>query len=218
MLHKYGWEQAAYCIAGLLAAVSFFSIGVEIVVTDTRWAALVSPLLISLVGTYVIRRWIEEVPTQGMFRLRTQSKAFVIGDGFVLPLASFFVTIGWSHGNFVGTAYGESWVRWLCIVAGFVVAIGFRVFDYPRYQVTMNTRLAFNSPTKLWHDFVVYPVLVGVMLWAGVSQLIEARSVWTWLTVVSIAAWVLLGFVDMKYPPNPEDQHPAWNSKEFRAA
>jgi hypothetical protein len=209
----YGWQQTMLCIRGLLAAAVLYLVGVWLVIEDQVWAMFAFPIVVSPLAAYVVRRWIEEVPTSGMFALKTQSKAFVIGDAVVLPFAFMFATIGWQR-----TELAEHmWVLGAVLLIGFVVAIGFRLFDRSRYQKTARTKLAFHSPTKLWHDFVIYPVLFGVMIWAGVPLLIE-WSMWTWLTLASIAIWFLLGLVDAMNQPNPEDQHPAWNPKEFRAA
>ena len=199
-----GFAVVATCLYGLAVAMMLYP----------TVLVLLTPCMVSLAGAAFVRWSLEYTPMNRMFDLKTQSWAFIVGDGLVLPIA--MLMIGFARSEVVIIGFWAHW-HWLVISAGIGLLGGivFRLMDRRRY-VNEHAERALTSPTKVWHDFVTYPVLLGVLVWAGVPLL--TPEYWVWPTAVAIFAligWAGLGARDAVRQPSPLAQHPEWDVRKF---
>ncbi len=173
---------------------------------------VLSPVMMALVRLCVERNR----KVAAMFDLETQAWGFVIGDTLVLTLVAIALTRGWQSVGPTSPYQGWDWF-WVAYAGGLVVSAGFRyMLDRPRYE-KFDAMRQFYSPTKLWHDFAVFPAVVGLMIWAWVPQL----DVWNFHTSIALIMLVLfmaLNGRDAYRKVDPKGQHPAWNPREFEPA
>lgn len=172
------------------------------------------PLAVSIGGMFFVRTALERLGWRGMFSLRKQSWAFVLGDAIALPIAFFFLI--WSYRSQEMNSFFDSrgWTL-LALIIGVIVGFVFRIVDSPRY-VDASRATALKSPTKIWHDLVVYPVLTGLLVWGGIPLLSNGVSLFEWCLIVSLLLWLAFGVRDILRPPVISEQHPRWNVKAFR--
>jgi hypothetical protein len=129
---------------------------------------------------------------KSVFSLKKQALSFIIGDILLLPAAAWLAADKWSQAT---DRSGLTWSWWvLSLLLGGIAGAAFHyLLDKPGYT---NRGYASNldSPTKLFHDFVSYPVLFGGLLYAFIP-LVGA----TWINghtipiVLLIAGWAVLG-------------------------
>lgn len=205
--------QLAMYIGFAFSAAAMYLIAIALLFEPTPFVALI-PLVVSLVGAAFVRWSLEHTSVNGMFDLKTQSWTFVVGDGMALPIA--LLMIGFARSEVVIVGFWAQW-QWFIMAAviGLVGGILFRLMDRPRY-LKASAGLTLASPTKVWHDFVTYPVLLGAVMWAGVPLLMP--EYWVWPTVVAIVAligWGGLGARDAVRQPSPLAQHPEWDTQAF---
>lgn len=206
-------KQFSMYIWFALAATALFLIAVALMLEPTIIIGLI-PLTVSFGGALVIRWHLEEQPVRSMFDRKDQSWTFLFGDGLALPVA--MLMIGFARSEVAPAGFWLQW-NWFLISAGAGLLSGviFRLADRVRYRRFGATK-TLSSPTKVWHDFVTYPVLFGVTVWAGVPLLIP--EYWFWSTVVALAAivvWIGLGICDAIRDLNPLGQHPEWDTRGF---
>ena len=200
-----------YGVVAIMPAL-YYVAGVAAIMDGDAYVVAAGALVTSPVAMWLIRFLVEQWPTTHMFSLKTQAWAFVIGDWACLPAALFFLTRGWRADGFFATWW---WVL-AAFLIGYLAMWLFGLIDAPRYEVAGATALL-SSPTKIWHDWVAYPLLASLIIWSGIPQLAGHVSVNTVIALLLLLGWALCGLRDMKYPPNPYDQHPAWNSQKFQA-
>lgn len=99
---------------------------------------------------------------------------------------------------------------------GVVAAIGFRKIDGKRY-INAGVPEALLSPTKLWHDWVVMPVVTAWLIWLVVPQLFMGSSGFPMVTVMFLALFGGLLVIDAALKPDPVYQHPRWDPVRFEA-
>ncbi len=199
-----------------LVAVVLYVIGVELFWEPTSWVFLVvlAPIVVSLFGMVFIRLVVEDIPLSGMFNPKMQSWAFLFGDGIALPLALLFIVLARGGQNVPGS--GSLGWYFTAAIVGLAGGAGFHVMETDAYR-KQDAALALESPTKSWHDFVVYPVLLGLIVWGGGPLLLpSAWDFWTILAIAALLVWVTLGVkYDAKRKPRPYDMHPAWDPVKF---
>ena len=205
--------QLAMYVGFALSAAAMYVIAVAMLFEPTPFVALI-PLVVSLMGAAFVRWSLEYSAMNDMFDLKTQSWAFIVGDGVALPIA--MLMIGFARSEVVIIGFWAQW-QWFAVAAaiGLVGGILFRLIDRPRY-LNASAGLTLASPTKVWHDFVTYPVLLSVVVWAGVPLL--TPEYWVWPTAVAIVAligWAGLGARDAVRQPSPLAQHPEWDARKF---
>lgn len=173
-------------------------------------------IIISPVAMKVIRIKKENNQPKGMFSLKTQSWAFVLGDTLAVPTLLGFAVFQWMH--FEKGWYDSAWWIFLSIGLGVAASLGFRVIDSPRYEKGDYER--FFGHTKLWHDFPVYATLVSLSAGAGIpvvaswcSDIIKAGAFQVgsglWVAVAAVS-WLLLALIDLLLiKPDPVNQHPS---------
>lgn len=212
-----------YVMFGLLA-VAMFVIATSLYGWSRPWlyAVALVPVIVSIYGMLAVRAVVEETLPNGMFNPKTQSWAFLFGDGIFLPAAMLFIALG-REGSALPTFADSS--MWLVNagVIGLLAGNIFHIMEVSNYR-KQDAMDALDAPTKIWHDYVVYPVLVGTIVWAGWPLLVADWqglwaffSLWTWLALASVGVWIVLGVVlDGKRGLRVYDMHPAWDKTHFR--
>lgn len=165
------------------------------------------PIVLSPVMMLVLRVTAEYGKPAGLLCPKTQSWTFLFGDAIALPLAFGAAAMSWSqHPSSVGR---HKVVIVFSVVTAVCVSYMFRNADSLRYRRSGNgDRL--KSPTKLWHDFIVYPVLTAVLLLIGIPVLTGYfGTIECWIMLAGVALWALFGVMDlMVIKPDPANQHP----------
>lgn len=211
-----------YVMFGLLA-VAMFVIATSLYSWLRPWiyAVALTPIVVSIYGMALVRYGVEETPLNGMYSPKTQSWAFLFGDSIFLPAAMLFIALGWDEAYLPPFADSGKWLLAAAMI-GFVVGNSFNVMEVSAYH-KQDAMDALYSPTKIWHDYVVYPVLVGTIVWAGVPLLVADWQglwvffgPWTWLALASIGIWFALGALDGKRGLRVYNMHPAWDKTHFR--
>ncbi|MDB5186691.1 MAG: hypothetical protein JWM07_163 [Candidatus Saccharibacteria bacterium] len=129
---------------------------------------------------------------KNVFDTKIQAKSFVYGDTIILPFAFFIAADKWSQMSFKG----ELMIGWF--IAGWIVGIaagfGFHfIIDKPGYK-KLGHIASLDSPTKLFHDFVTYPVLFGGLFYAFFPLLFATGlNLHTILILAAVAFWGYLG-------------------------
>lgn len=204
-----------YYIATVLIA---YLVGVGSVLKNDQTVYVVLfasiPFIVSISGMFLIRTKLERLSAKGMFSLRTQSWAFVLGDAVALPITFFCLT--WSHRSHEMNSFFESrgWTL-LALLVGVTVGIVFRKIDSARYNDASRAG-ALKSPTKIWHDLGVYPILAGLTVWSGVPLLIDGPSGAEYGVLGGLLLWACFGAYDLFRPPVISIQHPLWDTSTFR--
>ncbi len=170
---------------------------------------VILPVLISPISMQIIRQLFEGGQPATGFNPKSDSWAYLFGDFLILPF---------SMGMAARDAQHVSWLLdWRFIVAvivgGCIFSVGFRWFDSNNY-IRDGHRDRLYSPTKLWHDFVVYPVVASVFLWVTISAL-STGALGGWVAVGGIALFFTLGGVDMIRGLKPEQMHPRVQDTAF---
>ncbi len=188
-------------------------------VINGHWVmAVVFALLASPVPMALTRFFVENGSVRDMFDFRLQSWTFLFGDVFALPFTAAMATLGWMGLDKVGGHWYTSHI-WMfaSAVIGVLAGIGFHVMDSGAYRAA-EAAGSLNSPTKLVHDFVAYPVLFGALVCVGVPLLVSVfddnttnfdMKLYTGLMVIGLLTWFTLGILDAKiHNPEPAKMHP----------
>ena len=194
-----------------------FILGVQ-AVKHGWWQVLpVGMLLISPVAMAVLRYSYEDpFSLNGFLKPSVMSRAFVVGDILLLPAALGFAGRGWQV--VPGDGWGYSlWFALVAFAAGISSAVVFRRFDGPRYM-DAGVPTALLSPTKMWHDLVVMPVVIALFVWLLAPQLFGAWSSDAFMALTFLVGFGVLVVADALNPPDPAGQHPAWDAKYFQSA
>lgn len=171
-------------------------------------ALAASPLLL------LVLRLTLEKGQPGLVDLRNGSWSFQLGDPFVLMPALVVATLAWQSIPREGFFASTEWAL-LSLAIGMAGGIAFHMFDTANY-VAANWEQALNSPTKLAHDFVAYPVLLGSLVYAGVPMCVYRGELASWmlptfLILVVVVHGTLMGadaYRGMKGIMRPQDLHP----------
>lgn len=172
------------------------------------WCFVALPIVLSPFMMLVLRVTAEHGKPNGLLNPKIQSWAFLFGDSIALPVA-FGAAASWGHD--ASGLWSQGIGIFVSLVTAAVISGGFRHFDAQRYRASGNAdRLL--SPTKWWHDFVVYPILVTILVYLGIPVLVHHfGSVHCWLMLAGIAAWLAFGVIDITIiKPDPARQHPRW--------
>lgn len=194
------------------SAVIFYLCGIVAALSGWWLLLALGMLLISPVMMALLRVGFEGPVDRPFVDPHDMSWAFVAGDGVLLPLALMFAAHGWLKVDL--TAHELLLATLIYPVVGIGVAVGFRSFDGARYR-SVGWASALVSPTKLWHDFVVVPVVVSLMMWLLVPQLLTGPTGDTYLTVIVLVSFIGLVAVDGVNPPDPRRQHTRWDPRRF---
>lgn len=127
-----------------------------------------------------------------VFSHEKQAWSFIYGDLILLPLAFSAAADKWSQ---VSDRSGLTPVWWLvCLALGCVAGASFHYkLDKPGYT-KLGYVASLNSPTKLFHDFVSYPVLFGGLLFVyGPLVIATWVNIHTIVILGLVGAWFYLG-------------------------
>lgn len=205
----------------LLMAAGYV-IGIVLIMQDRpllMWLSVVifSPVMMLVWRMFELKWNIKQALR--IFNPSRQSWAFIFGDTFMLSSALLSLTRGWSKVPSVSWFHSKEWAL-VAVWVGFLLSLAFIVVDSPRYKKA-GVSYAHYSPTKMWHDYAVFPVVLSLILFAGVPQLRY------WSTDTGVAVCAILLFVglcvadavrDQRGVLNPADQHFNWDPLEFRIA
>lgn len=208
------WKQLFMYVVVAGMSLLTYVYGVIAVMLGWWWLMLPAALLLSP-GVMALLRAIFERPfgMAGFTNPKVMSYAFVVGDFALLPLALGFATFGWSSLPTDGWHYNMQffWIAYACGVLGAVV---FAVIDGKRYTLG-GVPTARQSPTKVWHDWMVMPSLIALFVWLLAPQLATLWADAAVVSLVCLASFVAIVTYDATMPPVPALQHPEWDSQEF---
>jgi hypothetical protein len=173
--------------------------------------ALAIGLFLSWGATNLIALTIER-RTETLLHPGGQYKAFYYGDLICLPgvvLAIWYLgqdmsrVPNWSHSRLWHAfwfAFGLAYGIWWHLVDG---------------HSHFYTRSQMNSPTKLYHDFVVFPLYIYILTSAGFPAVIWSRRGWKARAVIAVllAGFALLNYYDSIH--RPHHAHVNFNWSEF---
>lgn len=210
--------RAAYMTA-LMYALSVCLYGVFVGFADDRLVVGVVALVASP-GVMVFARYaLEGGRPYGIFNPKTQSWAFMFGDPLCLMPALVALSIGAGHVRPDGRAasmFSSGGWQSACLIVGMAAGLVFHLADSAAYD-RRGVYTAVKSPSKMAHDFVAYPVLVGGLLYLGVPLVIE--QIWGGggllpyvpLGLTGVGVWLVLCTCDAKRGLDPRDMHPLWD-------
>ena len=196
------WAVAVYATLIMAARDGYY-----LSVVFCAWAA--SPLTLN-----ALRVLFEEDKPTGLFDLRTQSWAFLLGDTILLPAALVIASAGWGVVN-VSQHFWQFWWFAVALFVGFGAGVLFHLLDGITYT-RAGARAALDSPTKLAHDFVAYPVLFGAMLALGLPLLLADMLPYGVMFVICLMLWLACCVRDARARLDPLKLHPMWNPRSFR--
>lgn len=158
-------------------------------------------LSITHLGTILLVLFVERRP----FVAKDQFLTFLIGDIFLAVAVFMGAALGHSEMFFNG---------WLLVPVLIGVSFGWwqTRFDINRgmYSVAQSW-----SPSKLWHQFVIYPLVGALVTGAVMSASVDTTAFM--LTLIPLLVWTALHFYDAKNPKMPHiDFH--WGKQEADAS
>lgn len=181
--------------------------GTFLIQAGNPWVAILPPL-ISTLCLLIIRYRLEYGKPSGFFDLRKQSWAFLIGDIVAMPVALLAAAFGWRE-----LAHRQLQVpAWLILVA--VVAMFGFVIAWTRHEAQSYASFGkgnvdrIGSPSKMWHDGVVYGSLSYLLVWGGVPVVVTQPLGWGLVMILALLLWLGLGIADGYRKLPPSDLHP----------
>lgn len=122
---------------------------------------------------------------------RTQFKSFIWGDTFCLPLAAFSLGFIFNDWESKSEWLNSTWWQAVCAVAAIVVAVVSRKLEAKN---SLYRPAQFNSPTKLWHDYFVIPVMTALFLYGAPAWFSESVF-WSPGVMIGLGLWfgILMG-------------------------
>ncbi|MGB3946279.1 MAG: hypothetical protein WBK76_05615 [Candidatus Saccharimonadales bacterium] len=206
------FAQPLLYLTASLAAVMFYINGMLLTEAGQIYWLPIGMLLISPLMMALLRIAFEGPLTRSFFDPRTMSWSFVVGDLLLLPAALWFAGLGWRQLDL--SAQTKLVSAGTYVAAGIIVMVMFRKLDGDRYREA-GCSLSLKSPTKVWHDCVVMPVVVALGMWLLAPQLLMERSWYTVVAVVLLGGFFLLNLIDALNQPDPRRQHPLWDTTRF---
>lgn len=169
------------------------------------WRAVVLVWLTSPVMLSGLAVFGEDRPFSDFLELGDMPWSLIIGDVVVLPSMAFVAARSASDWRDQSFAIKSS-VRRLCLAAGLAAGLAFHLYDGAGYRVMKLGNLV-ASLTKVYHDLVIYPVLFGALLFAGIMVVRFAQPNTRRVFLLLLAAWVMLVVLDANRGLNPNDFH-----------
>lgn len=151
-------------------------------------ALAASPLL--LLTLRVVR---EKGQPGKLVDLKKGSWSFQLGDTFVLTTALILCALAWQV--IPRSPLFMSW-QWVLgsLLLGFIAGWAFHKWDGGNYKRDGVER-ALNSSTKLAHDHVAYPVLLGALVCVGWPALFHWND-YSWAIVICLGIHIILMIAD----------------------
>ncbi len=187
-----------------VAAVVTVVTGTLLIRSGSGWVFMI-PIVISPIMMVVVRLALE--PGFPLFEGK-QSLAYLVGDSAALPLALWATAMSW---RIIGQEDGFH-LRWwwllVAIAAGVLITYGWHTFmDAPAY-IKADAVDRLGAPTKLWHDYVVYPSLATLLVWGGVPAVFKDFGGYGRWVLAGGVLWGCLGILDGFRGLDPRHMHP----------
>jgi hypothetical protein len=204
-------QEEMYVAVGI-AAFGSYAAATQLVRGGDWWLLPAFMFVLSPGGMIALRHFYEEGRMPVLLTQNRISKAF-LGDALVLPWVFWFGGRGWD--TMAPSLLFDSWLIWAVPMAviGLVGAVKFNQQDRLRY-INADRESSLKSPTKVWHDWVITPVFIGMLSWLLMPQLTDF-SIDTLLSVVGLVIFGILAGWDFVYPPDPAAQHVLWSEDHF---
>jgi hypothetical protein len=160
-------------------------------------------------GTMNLIALLVERRTEMLFHPGGQYKALYYGDSICLPGVAVAI---WYLGRYMSGRPGWWHERlWHCLCFGFGLAYGIwwhRVDAHSHFY----TRSQMWSPTKLYHDYVVFPLYIYILVSAGIPAMAWSKRGWKArvVIVVLLAAYALLNYYDAVHRPHHGHENFNW--------
>ena len=202
-------KQRWMYILFMLAGVALYVLIIISVLQSNVLAVIFLALLVSPV-TFGLLAWQFE---GGLFRVyevfdpRIQSWAF-LSDLFVFPATLAFAALARKQVSEPNLSTNVYW-HVISVAVAVAVAVGFHFVDKDSYD---DEQL--QSPTKVWHDWVTYPVLASALMVVAMPLLANFNS-YASAILVLIFSWIGLCIWDGFRPLDPQKLHIRWNVEKF---
>jgi hypothetical protein len=110
-------------------------------------------------------------------------------------------------------AWWETW-QWhaVCFIAGLTVGIGLHLWDGSSH---FYTRSEMESPTKLYNDFLLFPLYIYMLVSAGVPALLKSKGGWKPRVVLLALLAVFAGLNVYDNNHRPHHGHENFNWSQF---
>ena len=200
------------CMA--VCAMLMFSLAV-ILTNAGAWVVLWPFMLVLSPGAMAfLRHYYEGGLKKSFFDPDLMSNAFVIGDTFFLTFAMMFAGLG-RQGVTVSLGYDVA-LQVFGLASGLLAVAAFRKVDGQRY-INVGWASALKSPTKVWHDWVVFTVTIALFIWLLIPQ-ITTHGYAFWLSLMWIGCFVVTVTMDGIKGPDVTRQHYRWDEIGFQPA
>ena len=199
-----------------IALVLTYLLAITVVWNGRASLLLPGMVLLSPVAMLLLRIYPENWFDRSFFNPHVMSLSFIMGDTVLLPISLTMAGSGWTE--LPETWWHNTW--WFatgCWGVGLLAGCAFRLMDGSRY-VQAGVESALASPTKVWHDWVVIPVVTAVFLWTLLPQAIIGGSMFIRPAMVFLGMFLIAVAIDnFIIKPDPALQHPEWDEERFAA-
>jgi hypothetical protein len=140
----------------------------------------------------------------------------MFGDALLVPVIMTLAAVVWRDHIRAGSWWRSPWWALLSGAFGIAVAVKFRIDESHVYNA-----LRLQSPSKLAHDFIAYPVLAAALLYVLLPLLVaiwqargrRARGRAWWLAILAVALIVAFAvlLVLASKGLDPTFLHPQWD-------
>jgi len=185
-------SRSEFLVGSVLIGVVLFATIAIAFTKGNPWIALGTVWMASPIPLMTIATLIEHRSLSDVANLQHGSLALLIGDIILLPAMAAFTAVGRRQVNLSGWA-GSWWWLFAALAIGVIAGLTFHHMDQAVYA-----EAAFNSPTKLWHDLITYPILFGGLTFGFVPIIRQASTV-KWFATAMIALWFLAVVSDVTW-------------------
>lgn len=158
---------------------SLHPIGVALVIFT------ISPCLMQVIARALEGRW--------LWPPKTQYRAFFWRDTVMLPLIGIGITVSLQQLPNSSYWFFQWWWAIVAVGLSFLMSLTFSVSDAEGYSYRQ-----LNSPTKVYHDLFVYPVLSFLFFLGAPALFYPPINGATLLALIGFFGWAALGVSDMK--------------------
>lgn len=212
-------SQYIFYTGCMAASIGLFWLLIATIRQGVWWAAALTAFAVSPGIILVLGGTFEQRSVWGLLDFDRQSWAVLIGDTFMLPLAAAMAALAWKRQQTIFTRWQLSLGRGLLFfIVGIVAGFTFHTWDSIINYIPAGAGDVVDSPTKVWHDLVAYPVLFGALLYGGIPVVFRRRATWhRWVIVACSVVWLAMVIRDTFWGRlDPNWLHPAWDAVNFR--